>query len=437
MRKSMACTAAAISVIALLAAVPVRAAVTNVVDVAALVAAVDAGLSETNGWTLSGLGKYAAGTAGAGSPACVKFDTIGDSLASPDFGATIIGLEIGVRCSATNNATRLLHVRGMDDVEKGVVATCDKGDKYEVKSLLFGDNADFSQFKIVLEGTKTTGNWGIGALSVITAEPAVAPSNLRVSRKGDDWCALSWENDAGTVSNRVDAFLVGRGAGEDVLLSTGFDGFDAIGKGNPVPSSEKLPEIDPLLSGVNIYAPTNTSGICQVGKGDALGIIRWEGVGGFAGVSLRMSAKRHPGDNAETIVAYEAGGSTNAIATLVLAEEFAEYSVDLSKDADGNAVPGGVAILIGYYTKKSNRRVLIDGMSIVRTGVDEKTLVDSRWIPSSPGAAAFSTEGVFALPPKADCIFEVRAVNADGLLSDAATVETRLGGVSGFRFVLR
>lgn len=428
MRKSMACTAAAISAIALLVAVPVRAAVTNVVDVAALVAAVDAGLSETNGWTLSGLGKYA-------DDSSLYFNSGSDTLLSPNYAAPIIGVVASNRCSTLSPARIMCVFDGASDSEVGRFPAVANVNKQECQVLEFSE-PDLTRIRFQTT-TGTSGNWGVGALSVITAEPAVAPSNLRVSRKGDGWCSLSWENGAGTVSNRVDTYQIERGAGEDVLLSTGFDGFDAIGKGNPVPSSEKLPEIDPLLSGINIYAPTNTAGICQVGKGDALGIIRWEGVGDFAGVSLRMSAKRYSGDNAETIVAYEAGGSTNAIATLVLTDEFAEYAVDLSKDADGNAVPGGAAILIGYYTKKSNRRVLIDGMSIVRTGVDEKTLVDSRWVPSSPGSAAFSTEGVFALPPKADCIFEVRAMNADGILSDAATVEARLGGVSGFRLVLQ
>ena len=431
--RSCAVVAAAL----LLATLPVRAVVTNDVDIAALIAAVGAGISETNGWTLSGLGMYAAGTAGANSPACVKFDTLGDSLSSPDFGATIIGLDIGVRCSATNNATRLLHVRSMDDAEKGVVATCDKGDKYEIKSLLLGDSADFSQFKIVLEGTLKTGNWGIGLLKVITANPIAAPAALAVVKTNMTSCVLEWVNDGNVVSNRVDAYIVESGIGDDVVFKTGFDDF----RGNSTTPKDFTGDIPELLgdsfSGVRVYGAAGTNGICQLGTGKDIGILRYAGLSSYEGVNLAMTAKRHVGDNADTIVAYEWVGTTNAIATLSLTDEYAEYIVDLSKDSHGNDVPGGAAILLGYYTTKSSRRVLIDSLSIVRTGADVSTLIDSRWIQASQGVASFSTKGALALPPKANCRFVVFSQNADGCISEGATVETRLGEVTGFGFILR
>ena len=428
-----AMTAAAAVAAAALCENPVQAAVTNAVDVAALVAAVDAGLSETNGWTLSGLGKYAAGNAWSGNPACVKFDTLGDVLESPDFGARIVGIGIGVRCSATDNATRLLHIRDMDGNDMGVVSTCARGDRYESQSLSFGDVDAFSRFRNVLDGTKTTGNWGLGAISVITAEPAAAPANLRVSRRGDNWCSLAWENGGGTVSNRVDTFLVERGAGETALLDTGFDSFDAGDKKNPVQSADKLPEIDPALSGVNIYAPTNTSGICQIGTGRELGFLRYDGIDDYSNVVLRLRAKRYPGDNAETtIISVDSAGATNEVETIVLGSDYAAYEIGLS-----SVTNAGSALLLGYYTTKSNRRVLLDGLSIVRLSTDRETRLDSRWIPASPGAGAFSTKGSLALPAKAECRFEVRAMNADGTVSDAAAAEARLGGDPGFRFILQ
>lgn len=428
-----------IAVLALaLAALAAHAAVTNVVDVAALAAAVDAGISETNGWTLSGLGKYAAGAGGVGNPVCVKFDTLGDSLASPDFEAPIIGMEVGVRCSATNNATRFLYVRDANGEDRGVVATCARGDKYETQLLSFGELSGFSRFRIVLGGAKTTGNWGMGALSVITADPIAAPTALAVARTNTTSCVLQWVNGANAVSNRIDTYLVDAGIGDKVIYRTDFDGF----YGNATTTRDFTGSVPELLgdsfSGIRVYGAAGTSGVCQLGTGKDFGILRYAGLPSYERVNLTMTAKRYSGDNADTIVAYEEDGSTNAIKTLTLTDEFAEYTVDLSKDVAGNDVPDGAAILIGYYTTKSNRRVLIDSLSIVRSGSIEETLVDSRFIPAAPGAMRFSTRGVFDLVPNAEYRFEVSAQSGEGLLSSAISAEARLlAVVPGFGIILR
>ena len=411
------------------AALAARASVTNVVDVAALQAIADNSKETcTNGWTLFCIDTYA--------DSSLQFNAKDDWMRSPEYGADIVGVVATVRCSATN-ATRWVSV--VDDgggAELARFAACSKADTLQEQSLSFAAVSGVRRIKFKFgDGGSGSTRWGIGALSVITADAIAAPAALAVVKTNMTSCVLEWVNDGNVVSNRVDTYQIERGAGETTLCEVDFSRFSA--GGNTVRMDALLPEIDSLLSGTNVYAAVNTNGICQVGKGDALGIIRWAGVGDFCDVSLKMSAKRYPGDNAETIVAYEVGGSTNAIATLVLTDEFAEYTVDLSKDANGTDVPSGAAILIGYYTKKSNRRVLIDSLSIVRTGVDKKTLVDSRWIPASQGVASFSTKGAIALPPKANCRFVVFSQNADGCISEGATVETRLGEVTGFGFILR
>lgn len=406
-----------------------RAAVTNVVDVSALVAAANAGVSTTNGWTLSGLVNYTA--------SCVKFKSRGDWLLSPDFGAPIIRVEATVRCSSTTPSRQLRILDGRSDAVLTNFVACEKADTLEDQSIMFASDSSVSCVKLLLDGTGNAGVWGIGSLSIITAGPVGAPTDLRVVRKGDDWCVLGWVNGENTVSNRVDAYQIERGVGEMTLLETAFDEFSAIGKGNPVPHADRLSQIDPALSGVNVYAPTNTSGICQVGKGDALGIIRWAGKGDYSGVSLRMSAKKYPKDNAETTIAFEYNGNTNAIATITLMDEFADYMVDLSKDIDDNDVPGDAALLIGYYTSKSKRRVLIDSMSIVRTNADIAMATGSCWLPASQGPASFSTRGIIDLAPRSECRFAVCAQNADGILSDAATAEALFGGTPGARLILR
>lgn len=408
-----------------------RAESTNAVDVAALIAAVDAGIASTNGWTLSGLAKYPAKADYASNIACVKFDTKGDWLESLDFGARILGVELVVRCSATDNASRLLYFRDMDGTDIGTTPLCSTANKCESKSFAFPADADISQFRIVLDGSGNTGVWGIGAMSVITADPVFAPTGLAVVRTNANYCVLAWENGAHAVSNRVDTFLVERGAGETPLIETGFDTFSAIDKKNPVDSVDKVSQIDAALSGVNIYAPTNTSGICQIGKGDELGFIRYDGIADYSNVVLRLRAKRYPGDNAETtIVSVDPAGMTNEVETIVLVADYADYEINLSSITNE-----GSALLIGYYKTKSNRRVLLDSMSIVRLSADRETQIDSRFISAAPGSMCFRMP--FDLEPKAEYRFSVRAVNGDGIMSDAATVEVHVDRPQGAAYYLR
>ena len=312
---------------------PLKAVTTNAVDIAALIAAVDAGHSETNGWALSGLSKYAKGADYASNPACVKFDTKGDWLESNDFDARIVGIGFALRCSATDTASRFLYVRDLAGAKIGVVTNCSRANRCESQFLSFGQDADFSQFRIVLDGSGNTGVWGIGEMFVVTADPVFAPTGIAVVRTNANYFVLGWVNGANTVSNRVDVYRVDRGAGETVLLETGFDNFDAIGKENPVPSVDKLSGIDPALSGVNIYAPTNTSGICQIGTGKALGALRYDGISDYSNMVLRLRAKRYPGDNAETmIVSVDSSGATNQVETITLGEDYTDYEINLSSN---------------------------------------------------------------------------------------------------------
>ena len=183
---------------------------------------------------------------------------------------------------------------------------------------------------------------------------------------------------------------------------------------------------------MNIYAPTNTSGICQIGKGKELGFIRYDGIADYSNVVLRLRAKRYPGDNAETtIVSVDPAGMTNEVETIVLVADYADYEINLSSITN----PGS-ALLIGYYTTKSNRRVLLDGMSIVKLSADMETFVGTRSVPASAGQVNFRLPSDM-LTPKEEYRFSVRAVNGDGIMSDAATVEARADRPQGAAYYLR
>ena len=419
-----------IAVLALaLAALAANAAVTNEVDVAALVAAVDAGISETNGWTLySGLGKYNAN--------CIKFDTKGDWIRSPDFGAPIIGLEATVRCSSTS-PTRLLHVlNGETDAELETFAPCGVKDKLEAQLLEIAPDSDARCVKLKFDGSGNTGVWGIGSLKVITADPIAAPTAIAVVKTNTTSCVLEWVNGANTVSNRIDIYLVDAGIGDKVLYRTDFDGF----YGNATTTrdfTESVPELlGDSFSGIRVYGAAGMSGICQLGTSDAKGFLRHAGLADYSGVKLCFMLKRYETKSEAHAmqVAYETDGATNVLAVAIdLPDAFAERECDLS------SVPSDSPIIIGYYSGVGgNRRVLIDSLSIVRSGAIEETLVDSRFIPAASGEMRFSTRGAFDLVPNAGYRFEVSAQSGEGLLSSAISAEARLlAAVPGFGIILR
>ena len=420
---------------ALLAAVMpplLRAESTNVVDVAALIAAVDAGLSETNGWTLSGLAKYAKGVDYASNPACVKFDSKGDWLESYDFGARIVGIGFALRCSATDTASRFLYVRDLAGAEIGVVTNCSRANRCESQFLSFGQDADFSQFRIVLDGKGNTGVWGIGEMFVVTADPVFAPSGLAVVKTNANYFVLGWVNGANTVSNRVDVYRVKRGAGETVLFETGFDDFYG-NDGSTKDFSNEIPELlGDAFSGERVYGAAGTNGICQLGTNRALGILRYDGISDYSNVVLRFRAKCYSGDNPETMIAsVDSSGVTNEVKTITLLNDYTDYEIDLSSITNS-----GSALLIGYYTTKSNRRVLLDGMSIVKLSADRETFVGTRSVPASAGQVNFRLPSDM-LTPKEEYRFSVRAVNGDGIMSDAATVEARADRPQGAVYYLR
>ena len=406
-------TCALFAAVVPLALLSVHAAVTNEVVVTELLAvANNNATTNAAGWTLNKIGKY--------SDPVLQFNAGEDWILSPDFGVPILRLEFSVRCSASA-ARRLVIADESTGDEVRRFALCAVGNKDEEQLFEFTPQERLTQFRLKINTADgNTGNWGVGCIVVVTADPAFAPSGLAVVKTNANYFVLAWVNGANTVSNRVDVYRVERGAGETVLLETGFDDFDAIGKRNPVPSADKLSGIDPALSGVNIYAQTNTSGICQIGTGKALGSLRYDGISDYSNVVLRLMAKRYPGDNAETmIVSVDSSGATNQVETITLGEDYTDYEIDLSSITN----PGS-ALLIGYYTTKSNRRVLLDSMLIVRKSADLETFVGTRSVSASAGQVNFRLPSDM-LTPKEEYRFSVRAVNGDGIMSDEATIGAR------------
>lgn len=420
----------AVMAAALLASLPARAATTNEVDIAALIAAVEAGQSETNGWTLSGLDFVS-------DDGILKFPKKDTSAESPDFGASILRIEALVRCSSVE-PTRLLYVTD----EAGEIITnfakCAEANTLEHQALDIGSlGMRMSRFKLLMTGSNNTGVWGLKKLKVVFDFDA--PTCLEVSRNGGDWCGLSWANGEYTVSNRVETFSIERGEGDEVIFRTDFTGFDG-GTSTTSNYTDKVSEmLTNAFSGVRVYGAAGMSGVCQLGTGKELGILRYDGIDDYSNVVLKLRARQYSNSEGdETTIAWESedgaeGTMTNDVKTIKLAGDFADYEIDLSCITNA-----GAALLLGYYKTKTTRRVLIDSMSIVRTHPDTLTPIDCRWIPATQGAASFSTRDYgIELLPKSEYRFEVRAKTAGVLVSDPSAVDVVLDSLPGFRFILR
>ena len=396
------------------------AAVTNIIDIGAIVNALDSERTEVNGWSFSGLSSYPDGS--------LKFPQIDKWLLSPDFGATILRVEANIRCSNVS-PTRWLYILDENDSVVTNFSSCVKADTLEKQSLEIAAHG-LSRLKLLMTGRGNTGVWGINSLSVVTSDPISSPYALRVLNATASSCVLAWTNTANCVTNRVEVFKVNQDEdGESVFLNTGFDDFSA--EGNPSEKTAELSKIDPALSGVRVYSPANTNGICQIGTGALSGFLRHSGFSDYSGMALKMSLKRYPNDSSRTQRAYEVGNETNVFAVIELENEFTETIVDLS------SVPSGAPILIGYDTVKSKRRVLLDSMSFVKIGAENLTPLGSCTVEATSGEKIFHTKSAFNLLPKTTYRFFVYSLNADAVSSAPSVVQARLTGGGGFCLIIK
>ena len=339
---------------ALLAAVMpplLRAESTNVVAVAALVAAANsAGISFCDGWTLSGLESYGAN--------CLKFNTIDDSLISTNYPRAVVGLALSLRCSSTSPTRQLAVIDSESGVELARFPTPTAADKLQSQVLRIDEATALHRFMLKLVGERTTGVWGVGSLSVIMADPVETPTGLCVLRPGATRVELAWTNSYTTVSNEMTITrFVATDAGETTLFECGFDNFSAAG--NPALCIDRLP---PELFGELIYSPANTNGICQISSGDKRGVLLHEGFADYAGIVLRLSIMRYRSDYAKTKIRWTDGSTTNDFAVINLMDEFTVVDVALE------GIPGGARIMIGDDTAQGSRRVWLDSMAFVRAG---------------------------------------------------------------------
>jgi hypothetical protein len=356
------------------------AATTNEVDISSIAAKAAAGAEEAivDGWRFRGLKTY--------SESCIKFDTLSDALISKNYQSPIVAIVYSVRCSSLEPTRFLSVVIGEDGETLGRIPVVSAKDKLEEGVFLIPEEAQVKKISLLLNGSGTTGVWGLGRLAIVTSDGAEAPEGLSTERIGSTRAILSWINSFSTVSNsvsikRLSDSLEGAGA-----VECDFSLFSA--EGNTKDYTSLIPVKYPGISGERIYAPKDTTGICQISSSTAYGVLSIAGCEDYSGVSLHIRLKRYPEDYAKTELRWTDGIQTNRVAEISLGDEFTDEVIDVS------SVPHGATLLICEDSAKGNRRVLIDSLSLVRKGAYRVLESETKSLVRGKGRVVVSTAGM-------------------------------------------
>ena len=248
--------------------------------------------------------------------------------------------------------------------------------------------------------------------ATISGVPIVPPpSELHAGDVGYNRFTLSWVNPEGAVSNRIDVSKVLRSEATGVTIED--FGFDEISAGGNPKDFETfrgfLPPHYEKLSGSNLYAAANSTGLLMISTGKDRGMLVHSGFDSYAGLTLCMTLKRYGNDANTMTVGWTNGGAvTNLIATIDLGNDFATEFISLSEADDG-------ALLVFNYSGNANQhRVMIDEISFIRgyspAGV-ATNFVKSVFAAGSPAKAR-------GLSPSTEYIVTVSAFDAGGNESD-------------------
>jgi hypothetical protein len=356
------------------------AATTNEVDISSIAAKAAAGAEEAivDGWRFRGLKTY--------SESCIKFDTLSDTLISKNYQSPIVAIVYSVRCSSLEPTRFLSVVIGEDGETLGRIPVVSAKDKLEEGVFLIPEEAQIKKISLLLNGSGKTGVWGLGRLAIVTSDGAEAPEGLSAERIGSTRAILSWINSFSTVSNSVSIIRLSdslEGAG---AVECDFSRFSA--EGNTKDYTSLIPVKYPGLSGERIYAPKDTTGICQISSSTAYGVLSIAGCEDYSGVFLHIRLKRYPGDHAKTELRWTDGIQTNRVAEISLGDEFTDEVIDVS------SVPHGATLLICEDSAKGKRRVLIDSLSLVRKGAYRVLESETKSLVRGKGRVVVSTAGM-------------------------------------------
>lgn len=280
------------------------------------------------GWSVNGLGLYS-GTRNA------KFDAKTDSALSPSYGRAVTQVVVTAYSSASS--TRPLRIVPVDSVADAPSFELEFSTDAAPQFFAWDAASGVRQFNVV-EAADGSGNgyWGVVALEVFL-DNINPPSGLGSTAAWRDSFDAAWSRDAQAVRDEVElARVVTTPAGGETLRRWDFSPLEN-GKGNPV--DWKNAEIPPELSdvsGENLYLPTGSVGVVQIGKDNASGTLSVPVVESSRTLAFVFLASRYAGDDADgkgTVQFRDAAGVTNAEEEIFLTTERQAYAVTVPAEA--------------------------------------------------------------------------------------------------------
>ena len=235
-----------------------------------------------------------------------------------------------------------------------------------------------------------------------------APTNLQADDIKGTRFRLSWTNPENAVSNCVEVSSVQ--LAEPTGTTVEEFGFDEISAGGNAVNFAKFRDLLPphyeKLSGTNLYAATNSTGLLQISTGKDRGELVYSGYEAYTDLTLKLTLKRYGGDaNTMTIAWTDGGATTNSLETINLADDFITEFINLSSVTDG------ARIVFNNSGNDDTHRVIIDEIAFIRDYVPahaETNLVKTAFV---AGSTTYSVRG---LCPRTEYIARISAFDAEG-----------------------
>lgn len=284
----------------------------------------NAALTNSTEWTYSSVesNSYGYGLKSKGSLVC-----------SPEFGFCVTSVVLEV--STTDSSTRSVVLSPTSPetaVAQGysVTNTPPQGTDYEISAAW---DASLRVRSFSISGTTGQGNVYLKSVTVSGISLLDVPSDLASDAEKFDRVTLCWSvpEEASATDVEIEKDISVPFSSKEPF-ECDFSSISNYG-GNPMKVDESLPAEYAELTGQNVYAPTNTSGVVQLGTTSGDGWLLFSGVESYASAKLVVRARKHPSDSSSRNmmpVFAICEGVTNELGRIELTDEMDDYVLDIA-----------------------------------------------------------------------------------------------------------
>ena len=272
----------------------------------------DVGTGTTNGWEVSGIGRYADGGA--------KFTSSSNKALSPLYEDVVTQIVMSIKSSSPEVVKKLMIMpTSSKDATVRVASPTPSSDKYETESFSWIASKGVRQF-CLQESEGGSGNWGVKSLAVYTdrIEP---PTGLREDSLYRDAFAAAWDPASKAVRYDVKYASVTRTSSSyETVAKWDFSSLTNT-SGNAKDFEDLRKEFPNVLDGVtgtNLGLQGNDGGHLQIGKSDVAGAMELQLDAAVPSRICIVTNWRHDKDSSSGCSAFCLceDGSTNEVISL-------------------------------------------------------------------------------------------------------------------------